>query len=346
MFEIADYVFFDEEDRFNLQSPQFRVAKPLNPECRFWRLYVRGENGLFIFVKKYTFGEIVRSFLESMPKEIVTSSFSKCSPFYDPYQDFSIRIIPRYNEGTIRDCGAFLLSKLKNKQKMTRGELDRCYRYAKDLAYWHDNEEWLDMDYLHTIEEYGLERPYSNKMIIPISQSRVLEDGESYAIFELFDFGALFAIDLKEVLFNDKVSINLKGLFECMKCHNLFQVKGKANNLKYCECCRAQNLHFAINDKELNALRKRIYDLYNDRMEQEKRKQIPDEEKITSLYESLAAFTDQYEMYKHLIKRQIVPQYMDIKYDNTIDTPQRLYNWLKRYWDNLNVKESPFRKEK
>lgn len=81
-------------------------------------------------------------------------------------------------------------------------------------------------------------------------------------------------------------------------------------------------------------------------MEQEKRKQIPDEEKITLLNESLVAFTDQYEMYIRLIKRWVVPQYIDIKYDNTIDTPQRLYNWLKRYWGNLNVKESPFRKEK
>lgn len=225
---------------------------------------------------------------------------------------------------------------IRDDVEITRNELFEGYERTKYFAYIYANREKFDFDILEEIIESdnAIEfRDYAS--IVKILGCRCLENNLVYTLFSVEDYETLFMLDLWEVLFNTDVTLKFKMCNDCGSCFECSD-----NRTRYCPDCRTEKRtgvrrYNQRNNKPIARLRKLIQDYLGQKLNWALNKQGHDEksELVLRIQQKLIDFHN--EVYYYLDKLKENPQAYNSKYDNSIDTYEKLEKWLENYYAEI-----------
>ncbi len=292
------------------------------------------------------FGRIVYIYLNKI-KDIKMNQESNIDFInIDVYDDLNDRVIvevPKidFNDVDYKDWLAFstsLTEMINSKDDLiiTRNELFEDYERTKYFAYIYTNRKLFDHDILDEIIESdnAIEfRDYTS--IVKILGCRCLENGLIYTLFSVEDYETLFMLDLWEVLFNTDVTLKFKMCNDCGSCFEC-----NDNRTRYCPDCRTEKRtgvrrYNQRNNKPIARLRKLIQDYLGQKLNWALNKQRYDEksELVLRIRQQLTDFHNEVYYYLDLLNGN--EQVYNSKYDNSIDTYEKLEKWLENYYAKI-----------
>ncbi len=320
------------------KEKDYRVFKPEKPNSTNWivpRLCSETQDNNYSVIE---FGSIVSYFLS---KIIDIKFYNLPKDIYDVLEEQTeLNISDNESIYNVYTNEAQTLIKCINARDKLN-EIERYKVYTRWMCFAHI------IMYSNAYESTDLDQIFQSDnpcRLVGINESHdiirkgVTEDGIPCTEFALLGLDQLFILDLWEVLFNKSVktkySMCRNKFCECCYETNDFRIK-------YCPECRKKinSKHKLKLSTETTKLIKKIRGSYNVRIETalvnsnrrttDEFKKREDLKKYNKLVSELESFTKEIRYYKKRIAGNIVEP--NKTYDNSIDSDEKLNNWLKKH---------------